>query len=98
MSEHTPGPWIFCGNHVDDAHGRRLVSSSREFDELNPLDFCLIASAPCLLAAIDAALRIEHLWMPPDNENDPEYDEEFAALAQMRQRFREVAERARGDR
>ena len=44
-----------------------------------------------LTAAIEGALRIEHLWMPPDDQNDPNHDHEFAALASMRNTFRELA-------
>ena len=40
--------------------------------------------------AIKMALRIEPLWMPPGGQNDSNHDDEFAALASMRQRFREV--------
>ena len=46
---HTPGPWHFCGNHVDDAHGMPLCRTTRSFEDLNPLDFRLIATAPELL-------------------------------------------------
>jgi hypothetical protein len=56
MSEtkHAPGPWIFCGNHVDDAMGVTLVRSTRRFDDLNCYDIRLIAAAPDLLAACRA--------------------------------------------
>ena len=47
-----------------------------------------------LLAACKEALRIESLWMPPDEHNDPNHDEEFAALATMRQQFREAIAKA----
>lgn len=47
-----------------------------------------------LLAACEAAMQIESLWMPPDEDYDPNRDEEFAALATMRNTFRAVITKA----
>lgn len=58
-------------------------------------DARLIAAAPELLAAIEAALRIESLWCPNGDIN-PEHDEEVATLWRMRQMFTEAVARAKG--
>jgi hypothetical protein len=34
--EHSPSPFLFCGNHVDDAFGVTIAQSTRSFDGLNP--------------------------------------------------------------
>ena len=57
-TQHTPGPWINCNNHVDDSNGVPLVRSCRDFERLNPADFRLIAAAPELLAALRGALNV----------------------------------------
>ena len=49
-----------------------------------------------LKAVIQGALRIKSLWMPSDDQNDPNHDEEFAALAMMRQAFTEAITKAEG--
>jgi hypothetical protein len=55
--KHTPGPWIFCGNHVDDSRGLPLVRTAhRDFNKINFLDMHLIAAAPELLAALQDML------------------------------------------
>lgn len=63
-AKHTPGPWIFCGTHVDDSRGLPLVRSShRDFDKINCADFHLIAAAPELLEALRYARR----FVDPEN-------------------------------
>jgi hypothetical protein len=52
--KHTPGPWIFCGTHVDDSHGLPLVRDMRTWDKVNCYDHRLIAAAPDLLEACEA--------------------------------------------
>lgn len=58
-AKHTPGPWIFCGTHVDDSRGLPLVRSAhRDFDKINCADFHLIAAAPELLEALEGLLSV----------------------------------------
>ena len=59
-------------------------------------DAMLISAAPELLSVVQGALRISELWMPPDDENNPEHDAEFASLAMMRNQFKEVVNKATG--
>ncbi len=57
MTSHTDGPWINCHSHVDDSRGVTLCKSTRSFEELNPLDFKLMAAAPELLEAAKRMVR-----------------------------------------
>ena len=59
MSEvkHSPSPWIFCGNHVDDANGITILKAFRRFEKMNPLDVRLASAAPELLEACKTAMR-----------------------------------------
>ena len=52
FTEHSPGPWIFCGNHIDDSEGILLLRSTRVFERLNCFDLRLAATAPELLTAL----------------------------------------------
>lgn len=52
-AKHTEGPWLFRGDHVDDSHGIPLCRTTRRFEQLNCLDFHLIAAAPDLLEACE---------------------------------------------
>jgi hypothetical protein len=88
---HTPGPWEQNGNAVHKRRSPHFATCIAVCDGSDrQANARLIAAAPELLEAIQAALRIESLWMPPDGENNPEYDAEFAALATMRNLFKEV--------
>ena len=55
-TEHSPGPWIFCGNQIDNAHGVTILRSFLPFEQLNCYDVKLAASAPELLEACEACL------------------------------------------
>lgn len=61
-------------------------SSGEHYIEMCPVH----EAAQDLLKACEGALRIQTLWMPPDAQNDPDHDSEFAALTMMRQAFREA--------
>lgn len=67
-NEHTPGPWISCNNHIDDSRGVTLARSTRGFQELNPLDFRLMAAAPELLEALAFLLKECNQHIPEDCE------------------------------
>jgi hypothetical protein len=56
-TKHSPGPWIFCGNHVDDAMGLTILRAHCSFDEMNPYDVRLAAAAPELLEACRVIMR-----------------------------------------
>lgn len=45
----SPGPWIFCGDHVDNARGIPILRATQSFDAFNPLDVKLASLAPQLL-------------------------------------------------
>lgn len=75
---HTPGPWINCNNHVDDASGLTLFRSTRTFDDLNPFDFRLAAAAPDLLAACKNLLALS---IPADICGHPMVKEARRAIA-----------------
>uniref|UniRef100_A0A6M3Y5G2 Uncharacterized protein n=1 Tax=viral metagenome TaxID=1070528 RepID=A0A6M3Y5G2_9ZZZZ len=66
---HTPGPWIFCGDHVDDSMGITLFRNTRTFENLNPLDIRLAAAAPDLLEACERVLRAEE-WAVTEDRLD----------------------------
>ena len=64
MSEFTPGPWICCGNHVDDSRGLPLIRDARKFDEINGADHRLIAAAPELYRECqNAKARLESVLL-----------------------------------
>ena len=66
MSKHTPGPWIFCGTHVDDSHGLPLVRDMRTWDKVNCYDHRLIAAAPDLLAVCQELEASASYWSEYD--------------------------------
>jgi len=45
---HTPGPWLFQGDHVDDSKGLPLCRTARNWASFNPEDLRLIAQAPTM--------------------------------------------------
>lgn len=102
LGSHTPGPWKVSRRFdiyedLGPTVGGTYVGTTRGNHELPEsinlrceADARLIAASPKMYAAIQAALRIENLWMPPDDQNDPNHDGEFAALALMRQQFRDA--------
>lgn len=57
--EPSPGPWINCGNHVDNAEGLTILRSFGGFDRLNTYDIRLAATAPELLAALRAIVAFD---------------------------------------
>jgi len=58
--KHTPGPWIFCGTHVDDSHGMPLVRfQTRDPENMNSADMHLVAAAPDMLSVL---LEMSEFW------------------------------------
>jgi len=67
IAGHTPGPWICCGNHVDDSMGLPLVRDARGFDRVNGYDHWLIAAAPELLEACEGLMEAI-ASLPPETQ------------------------------
>ena len=106
MSEHVPAPWAEDATgwhgkypslhiHYEDNYGVIIadVLSEEVGLETAKANAALIVAAPEMFAAIKCALRIQQLWMPPEEQNDPEHEDEFVAIAAMRRTFREVIDR-----
>jgi hypothetical protein len=101
---HTPGPWTLSfGGSITD-HGFTVTNGADVIAERWPYyirnqaelaaNARLIAAAPELLAALEAAMRISDLWMPPECF-PPEHQEEAAALAAMAEKIKGAIEKAR---
>lgn len=79
----------------DDCHEENICSMEYEFGkEETEANARLIAAAPDLLEAIEAAMRIESLWYPVKGPIDDQGDEEGYALHLMREKFKEVLAKA----
>lgn len=85
MSEHTEWPHK-CPNCGKDAAADFCTITCK-------IDY-LSARNTELLEACEAAMRIESLWMPPD---DPSHDDEFESLAKMRNQIQEAIKKAKGE-
>ena len=86
--EHSPGPWINCGNHVDDANGLTILRSHRRFEEFNALDVRLAATAPEILEALTRIIERSESGNPDDH-----YSETFDGDFQF---ARDVVAKAKG--
>jgi len=107
MSEakHTPGPWDVNGIDTEKIRigSRKMSDVAIVYNQPNRFDGSLsksrkrnaelIAAAPDLLAACEAALRIEELWMPFEWD-DPD---EAAAVSSMRDLFIAAIAKAKGE-
>ena len=88
MANFTPGPWICCGNHVDDSRGLPLIRDARKFDEINGADHRLIAAAPELYEALDTLTLVVGLTPAAGNK---------AALQEAVDIARAAIKKARGE-
>lgn len=76
---------------------RRLHISGVEEAFRRPNDRVGEAINRDLLAACEAAMRVETLWMPPNPEpGHVQASAEFAALAKMRDNFKTAIQKAKG--
>lgn len=88
----------FRGGHHEEPelyafqHGMSTVFNLLR-DEFPPAQLC--KAAPDLLAACEAAMRIEQLWGPPE-PCEPEHTDEMAALAAMRDKITAAIAKAKG--
>ena len=101
MSEHTPGPWVFGDGgwdgqfpylniyYEDNAPIIASVLSEEVGIDAAKKNAALIVAAPEMFDAIEAALRIDSLWVPHFSKVTSESDmAELRALAKMHDRFR----------
>jgi len=96
----TKGNWItFCNDETkeysvgggnDERYFIAKVHSTGRSIETNNANVNLIASAPQLLDVIQKAMSVSDLWMPPEDANNPEFEEEYLALSSMYSKFEEV--------
>jgi hypothetical protein len=103
MSEakHTPGPWTIYERAERDCGTRKEMLFHIGNDTVQHTvcecdcteNASVIAAAPELLAACEAALRIEELWMPFEWD-DPD---EAAAVSLMRDLFVAAIAKAKGE-
>ena len=73
MSEHTPGPWAIYVNAPSDVVIRKMSKDGYELCAIARVssgyaNAHLIAAAPELLEALDAALKLIELVMPIDGD------------------------------
>lgn len=101
MKRITPGPWTYEPAEHEDSFAIKGTGSAvwRVADTYgypmpgqSEANARLIAAAPDLLAACEAAMRIETLWCPRAVE--AEHAEELKALAMMRENFKAAIARA----
>jgi hypothetical protein len=83
-AKHTPGPWIFCGSHVDDYLGLPLVRSATSFENLNPLDLRLIAAAPDLLTACEHLIEEGFETISANDVGSPYFWADLESIAKVR--------------
>ena len=73
MANHTPGPWRVIAfaapdvsKGIEGSKGRPLATVTGQGAETNAANACLIAAAPDLLSAAEAATR--HCFIQPETE------------------------------
>lgn len=112
MSEHTPGTWtvhpLWTNNpcienggvfEVEEAHYdvKERLEEGCDVERVIEANARLIAAAPDLLAACEAAMRIETLWCDSSfNPSNCMGNEEGYALHLMREKFRAAIAKATG--
>lgn len=77
---HTPGPWSWCGNDLDSADYKEVISSEVRCGafcyggcvsmKVSDADRALIAAAPDLLAALEAMLEYTADLNAAQGDND----------------------------
>lgn len=70
MAKHTPGPWAADGLDVKNGCGHMATTPERigpDGEKIGEANARLIAAAPDLLAACQAALPILTAYIPPEN-------------------------------
>lgn len=80
MSKHTPGPWARYGSIIRSiACNDRKIADVRVIDDEGQANARLMAAAPDLLEALEAALTIL-----TDSVGDFDYDKAMAAIAKAK--------------
>ena len=76
-------------NTLDEGRGRRLIAKCETKEDAK-----LIAAAPNMIEAIQAALRIKDLWLPASDNHNEESEGEYQALLKMEEMFNEAMKKA----